>query len=131
MPRDISKASATKAIVQSLEQRMQQQQQQLDSLPLDESSEKGSSATSLPEATSIDFVLSVGDDRSDEDMFQFVNGLDLGSSESSSPHRVVTCTVGSKSSAAHWFVPGVSSVLQGLQAMADTATQTVESRIAT
>ncbi|KAI9234707.1 MAG: glycosyltransferase family 20-domain-containing protein [Podila humilis] len=122
MPRDISKASATKAIVQSLEQRMQQQQQ-LDSLLLDDSSEKGSSTTSLPGATSIDFVLSVGDDRSDEDMFQFVNGLDLGSSESSSPHRVVTCTVGSKSSAARWFVPGVSSVLQGLQAMADTATR--------
>lgn len=105
-----------------------QQQQQLDSLLLDESTEKGSSITSLPgAATSIDFVLSVGDDRSDEDMFQFVNGLDLGSSGSSSLHRVVTCTVGSKSSAAHWFVPGVSSVLQGLQAMADTATQTVES----
>ncbi|KAG0076071.1 hypothetical protein BGZ93_002644 [Podila epicladia] len=109
MPRDISKASATKAIIQSLEE--------------------GSSTTSLPGATAsaIDFVLSVGDDRSDEDMFEFVNGLDLDSSTVSSPHRVVTCTVGSKSSAAHWFVPGVSSVLQGLQAMADTATQTVES----
>ncbi|KAF9306781.1 hypothetical protein BGZ74_003338 [Mortierella antarctica] len=109
MPRDISKASATKAIIQSLEE--------------------GSSITSVPgaAASAIDFVLSVGDDRSDEDMFEFVNGLDLDSSTSSSPHRVVTCTVGSKSSAAHWFVPGVSSVLQGLQAMADTATQTVES----
>ncbi|KAF9338243.1 hypothetical protein BG006_007728 [Podila minutissima] len=109
MPRDISKASATKAIIQSLEE--------------------GSSITSLPgaAASAIDFVLSVGDDRSDEDMFEFVNGLDLDSSTSSSPNRVVTCTVGSKSSAAHWFVPGVSSVLQGLQAMADTATQTVES----
>ncbi|KAF9321645.1 hypothetical protein BG003_000528 [Podila horticola] len=108
MPRDISKASATKAIIQSLEE--------------------GSSTTSLPGAatSAIDFVLSVGDDRSDEDMFEFVNGLDLGSSTSSSTHRVVTCTVGSKSSAAHWFVPGVSSVLQGLQAMADTAVRTVE-----
>ncbi|KAF8926708.1 hypothetical protein BGZ58_010969, partial [Dissophora ornata] len=66
----------------------------------------------------VDFVLCVGDDRSDEDMFQFVNGLKLSGCEQQQ-HRVVTCTVGSKSSEARWFVPGVWSVLQGLQFMAD------------
>ncbi|GJJ69076.1 trehalose 6-phosphate synthase complex regulatory subunit [Entomortierella parvispora] len=92
MPRDVSKAHATKTIFENLVQ------QQAGADP-------------------VDFVLCVGDDRSDEDMFVYCNGLKLG--ENGSERRVVTCTVGSKSSEARWFVPGVSSVLQGLQAMAD------------
>ncbi|KAK3844161.1 MAG: glycosyltransferase family 20-domain-containing protein [Linnemannia gamsii] len=116
MPRDVSKAHATKTIVESLRQQYG------------------------PDA--IDFVLCVGDDRSDEDMFVYCNGLKLGGSngvssggvatadgadgvegaieaeEARENHRVVTCTVGSKGSEARWFVPGVSSVLQGLQVMA-------------
>ncbi|KAF9170844.1 hypothetical protein BGX21_008730 [Mortierella sp. AD011] len=86
MPRDINKASACKTIVESLQQQ--------------------------PGVEPIDFILSIGDDRSDEDMFVYCNGLDIGGE-----NRVVTCTVGSKSSQARWFVPGVSSVLQGLQKM--------------
>ncbi|KAG0051625.1 hypothetical protein BGZ83_003502 [Gryganskiella cystojenkinii] len=102
MPRDISKAHATKTIVESL---MAKQQQQ-----------NGNGVAVDP----VDFVLCVGDDRSDEDMFVYCNGLKLGEEKDAvSEHRVVTCTVGSKSSEARWFVPGVSSVLQGLQAMAD------------
>ena len=97
MPRDVSKAHATKTIVESLAQ-----QQQASGV------------------NPIDFVLCVGDDRSDEEMFMYCNGLKLGEeSGGKSERRVVTCTVGSKSSEAHWFVPGVSSVLQGLQAMVD------------
>ncbi|KAG0326717.1 hypothetical protein BGZ99_009115 [Dissophora globulifera] len=88
MPRDVGKAHATRTIVESLRQQ--------------------------PCSEAIDFVLCLGDDRSDEDMFKYCNGLSLGSE-----HRVVTCTVGSKSSEARWFVPGVSGVLQGLQEMAD------------
>ncbi|KAI7829840.1 glycosyltransferase family 20-domain-containing protein [Gamsiella multidivaricata] len=88
MPRDVSKAHATKTIVETLRQQY------------------GEDA--------MDFVLCIGDDRSDEDMFVYCNGLNLGDE-----HRVVTCTVGSKSSEARWFVPGVWSVLQGLQVMAD------------
>ncbi|KAF9364013.1 hypothetical protein BGX34_002776 [Mortierella sp. NVP85] len=88
MPRDVSKAHATKVIIETLRQ------------------QHG------PDA--IDFVFSIGDDRSDEDMFVYCNGLDLGGEG-----RAVTCTVGSKSSEAHWFVPGVSAALQHLQAMAD------------
>lgn len=117
MPRDVSKAHATKTIVESLRQ------------------QHG------PDA--IDFVLCVGDDRSDEDMFVYCNGLKLGggagnvaagnaaaaaavavgadAEDAREHHRVVTCTVGSKGSEARWFVPGVSTVLQGLQAMASQA----------
>ncbi|KAF9134720.1 hypothetical protein BGW39_006143 [Mortierella sp. 14UC] len=118
MPRDVSKAHATKTIVESLRQ------------------QHG------PDA--IDFVLCIGDDRSDEDMFVYCNGLKLGGGSEAATsnggaivdgadgvdgaaagggaedvnHRVVTCTVGSKGSEARWFVPGVWSVLQGLQIMA-------------
>lgn len=94
MPRDVSKAHAAKTIFENLVQ------QQAGADP-------------------VDFVLCVGDDRSDEDMFVYCNGLKL--SENESERRAVTCTVGSKSSEARWFVPGVSSVLQCLQAMADQA----------
>lgn len=104
MPRDVSKAHATKTIVESL---VQQQQ----------------TGTDAPAVDPVDFVLCMGDDRSDEDMFVYCNGLKLGGGgygkNESEQKRVVTCTVGSKSSEARWFVPGVSSVLQGLQAMAD------------
>lgn len=115
MPRDVSKAHATKTIVESLRQQYG------------------------PDA--IDFVLCIGDDRSDEDMFVYCNGLKLSggagieaagaaaaaaaaavgadAEDAREHHRVVTCTVGSKGSEARWFVPGVSSVLQGLQAMAN------------
>lgn len=47
-----------------------------------------------------DFILCMGDDRTDEDMFDFVNKLD-------NVKTVITCTVGSKSSEAKWFVSGV------------------------
>lgn len=100
MPRDVSKAHATKTIVESL---IQQQQ--------------NGNGNVVP----VDFVLCVGDDRSDEEMFVYCNGLKLGGENENvkSERRVVTCTVGSKSSEARWFVPGASSVLQGLQAMAN------------
>ncbi|KAF9580056.1 threalose-6-phosphate phosphatase [Lunasporangiospora selenospora] len=105
MPRDVSKANATKKIVEGL--RQQALAPGLDVDPLD-------------------FVLCIGDDRSDEDMFVYCNGLDLGKDAGSgrgNEHRIVTCTVGSKSSEARWFIPGVSSVLQGLEIMANQQQQ--------
>ncbi|KAG0239206.1 hypothetical protein BGX31_002981 [Mortierella sp. GBA43] len=92
MPRDVSKAHATKSIVESLRQ------------------QHGSDA--------IDFVFSIGDDRSDEDMFAYCNGLELDGES-----RAVTCTVGSKSSEAHWFVPGVTVALQSLRVLAEAETK--------
>ncbi|CAG8621597.1 9808_t:CDS:10 [Funneliformis mosseae] len=47
-----------------------------------------------------DFILCMGDDRTDEDMFEFVNKLE-------NVKTAITCTVGSKSSEAKWFVSGV------------------------
>lgn len=97
MPRDVSKSHATKTIV--------------DALRAASSSTEGESSR-----PPLDFVISIGDDRSDEDMFKYCNGLqdDMGLSK----NRIVTVTVGSKSSAAKWFVPGVSAVLQNLKTIA-------------
>ncbi|KAG0207707.1 hypothetical protein BGX28_001104 [Mortierella sp. GBA30] len=96
MPRDVSKAHATKTIVESLRQQ----------------GDTDRDANADP----VDFVLCIGDDRSDEEMFSYCNSLLGGDIKE---QRVVTCTVGSKSSEARWFVPGVSTVLQGLKLMAE------------
>ncbi|KAF9212479.1 hypothetical protein BGZ59_006702 [Podila verticillata] len=104
MPRDVSKSHATKFIV--------------DTLRAASSTEGESSSSSRPP---LDFVLSIGDDRSDEDMFEYCNGLTQDDDHTSlTKNQIVTVTVGSKSSAAKWFVPGVSAVLQNLQALAQT-----------
>ncbi|KAF9162723.1 threalose-6-phosphate phosphatase [Actinomortierella ambigua] len=127
MPKDVSKAVATKTIFEQCRQQHLVNPQQYPA---------------------IDFVLAMGDDRSDEEMFEYCNGLaqqdgdddnnegegstadattaaaaaGATSSESQSPRldedRIVTCTVGSKSSEARWFVPGVSSVLESLAILA-------------
>ncbi|KAI7820144.1 glycosyltransferase family 20-domain-containing protein [Gamsiella multidivaricata] len=133
MPRDVSKASATRTIVESLGLIPSSLSDQTEDVePTSSTILSNGSAQNLV-FQPIDFVLCVGDDRSDEDMFQFVNGLELDkgadknmdddneSGGSNEQHQVVTCTVGSKSSEARWFVPGVSSVLQGLQILADSS----------
>ncbi|KAG0358780.1 hypothetical protein BG005_001848 [Podila minutissima] len=94
MPRDVSKSHVTKTIVDALR-----------------------AASAIDKfRPPLDFVVSIGDDRSDEDMFKYCNELqdDTGLNKD----RIVTVTVGSKSSAAKWFVPGVSAVLHNLQTLA-------------
>ncbi|KAF9112767.1 hypothetical protein BGX27_002853 [Mortierella sp. AM989] len=141
MPRDVSKACAARTIVESLSLLSPSSSPHLTCSHTERNGKSSPSlsdhvsllsvsgdnldmaAGSTPASThthnSIDFVLCVGDDRSDEDMFQYVNGLKLANTENKE-HSIVTCTVGSKSSEAHWFVPGVSSVLQGLQLMVES-----------
>ncbi|KAF9205719.1 hypothetical protein BGZ49_003654 [Haplosporangium sp. Z 27] len=145
MPRDVSKACAARTIVESISFLSPSSSPQVT---CSDQNRNGRSSSSLSDCVSslsvsredlnsalesssvsnrnlspLDFVLCVGDDRSDEDMFQYVNGIELAGSESEK-HRIVTCTVGSKSSKAHWFVPGVSTVLQGLQLMAESNNST-------
>ncbi|KAI9020225.1 glycosyltransferase family 20-domain-containing protein [Phycomyces nitens] len=54
-----------------------------------------------------DFVLSIGDDRSDEDMFGLLNKQEIP--------NVFTCTVGSRSTEAKYFVSNVQGVLATLE----------------
>ncbi|KAI7884621.1 hypothetical protein K492DRAFT_158031 [Lichtheimia hyalospora FSU 10163] len=56
-----------------------------------------------------DFVLAIGDDRMDEDMFAFLNKQKI-------PH-VITCTVGPRSTEAKHFVPNVEGVLTTLETL--------------
>ncbi|KAI8372791.1 glycosyltransferase family 20-domain-containing protein [Radiomyces spectabilis] len=56
-----------------------------------------------------DFVLSIGDDRSDEDMFAYLN-------KQKGP-RVFTCTVGMRSTDAKYYIPNVEEVLCTIESL--------------
>ena len=58
-----------------------------------------------------DFILAIGDDRTDEDMFKYVNKLENVKTK-------ITCTVGSKSSEASYFISGVMGVVTCLDILA-------------
>ena len=66
-----------------------------------------------------DFVLCIGDDRSDEDMFEGISAtinkdLLLGSS-------VFACTVGQKPSKAKYYLDDTNEVISTLRALADAS----------
>ncbi|KAF9437804.1 hypothetical protein BGZ76_011046 [Entomortierella beljakovae] len=154
MPRDVSKACAARTIVESLSYISPSSSPHLMSTDTEgnggvspslsdcvsslsvssdihcKDANSASAAAHTQAINPIDFILCVGDDRSDEDMFQYVNGININGDEDVK-NRIVTCTVGSKSSEAHWFIPGVSSVLQGLQLLVNsTASSTSETKSA-
>lgn len=56
-----------------------------------------------------DFVLSIGDDRMDEDMFAFLNKQEQ--------RAMITCIVGLRSTEAKYFLPNVQSVLHTLESL--------------
>ncbi|KAJ0971468.1 hypothetical protein J5N97_019427 [Dioscorea zingiberensis] len=67
-----------------------------------------------------DFVLCVGDDRSDEDMFEGINGIvnkDMVASNTS----VYACTVGQKPSKAKYYLDDTFDVINMLQALAEAS----------
>lgn len=68
---------------------------------------KSSIANRILQETTPDFVLAIGDDRSDEDMFLFLKKQkDL---------KVINCTVGTRSTEANYSIPNVNSVLSTLE----------------
>lgn len=71
---------------------------------------KSSIANRILQETTPDFVLSIGDDRSDEDMFNFLH--------KQKSIKVVTCAVGKKSTEANYYIPNVDAVLTTLEALA-------------
>ncbi|GAA0150040.1 hypothetical protein LIER_09066 [Lithospermum erythrorhizon] len=64
-----------------------------------------------------DFVLCIGDDRSDEDMFESITSFGSSASPSSVPD-IFACTVGQKPSKAKYFLNNTSDVLELLEALA-------------
>ncbi|RCH98250.1 hypothetical protein CU098_006435 [Rhizopus stolonifer] len=68
---------------------------------------KSSIANRILQDIKPDFVLSIGDDRSDEDMFTFLNKQkDL---------KVITCKVGKRGTEARYYIPNVDTVLSILE----------------
>lgn len=65
-----------------------------------------------------DFVLCIGDDRSDEDMFEVITSA----RESLSPvAEVFACTVGQKPSKAKYYLDDTSEILRLLQGFANAS----------
>lgn len=64
-----------------------------------------------------DFVLCVGDDRSDEDMFESISQATYGSSLPIAP-EIFACTVGQKPSKARYYLDDEEDVLALLKGLA-------------
>ncbi|KAL9257758.1 putative alpha,alpha-trehalose-phosphate synthase [UDP-forming] 7 [Drosera capensis] len=67
-----------------------------------------------------DFVLCVGDDRSDEDMFEII-GSAISSGILSSNTSVYACTVGQKPSKAKYYLDDTTEVITMLEALAEAS----------
>lgn len=65
-----------------------------------------------------DFVLCIGDDRSDEDMFEIFGNTTLSSALSIKASNFA-CTVGQKPSKARYYVDDTSQVLSILESLAE------------
>eukprot|EP00002_Diphylleia_rotans_P019351 TRINITY_DN3747_c0_g1_i1.p1 TRINITY_DN3747_c0_g1~~TRINITY_DN3747_c0_g1_i1.p1 ORF type:complete len:678 (-),score=136.85 TRINITY_DN3747_c0_g1_i1:69-2102(-) len=76
---------------------------------------------SLVEEQKFDFILAMGDDRADEDMFSYLKARFTGPSEQTS---VFSVTVGRKPSHAHFFVEDVEESKEVLQAIRISAAKT-------
>lgn len=67
-----------------------------------------------------DFVLCIGDDRSDEDMFEDMSAMARNTLSNSA---VFACTVGQKPSKAKYYLDDTADVVMMLQALADATDQ--------
>ena len=71
-----------------------------------------------------DFVLCIGDDRSDEDMFETISRSSSNNAASLPPTAgVFACTVGQKPSTAKYYLDDSAEVIKLLQGLASASTQ--------
>ncbi|WOL20133.1 alpha,alpha-trehalose-phosphate synthase [Canna indica] len=70
-----------------------------------------------------DFVLCIGDDRSDEDMFEVITAAMAGASLSSTS-EVFACTVGQKPSKAKYYLDDTAEIVRLMQGLASVSEQT-------
>ena len=73
-----------------------------------------------------DFVLCIGDDRSDEDMFEVITDAITGPSLSPVA-EVFLCTVGRKPSKAKYYLEDTTEIVRMLQGLATTSDQMARS----
>ncbi|XP_068309280.1 probable alpha,alpha-trehalose-phosphate synthase [UDP-forming] 9 [Pyrus communis] len=64
-----------------------------------------------------DFVLCIGDDRSDEDMFESISSTTYSSSQAAAP-EIFACTVGQKPSKARYYLDDTADVITLLKGLA-------------
>ncbi len=79
-------------------------------------------------ARQADFVLCIGDDRSDEDMFEII-GDAMNSGVLSSNTSVFACTVGQKPSKAKYYLDDTVEVINMLEALADASDPSPSPRV--
>lgn len=73
-----------------------------------------------------DFVLCIGDDRSDEDMFEIIDSA-LSRNILSQNTKVFACTVGQKPSKAKYYLDDPSEVILMLESLAEISDTPVNS----
>ncbi|KAF3332087.1 alpha,alpha-trehalose-phosphate synthase [Carex littledalei] len=71
-----------------------------------------------------DFVLCIGDDRSDEDMFEVISSA-VGGPTFASEAEVFACTVGRKPSKAKYYVDDTADIFRVMQGLANVSDQSV------
>lgn len=76
-----------------------------------------------------EFVLCIGDDRSDEDMFEVITGATAGPSMSTIA-EVFACTVGQKPSKAKYYLEDTVEIVRMLQGLATASDQLARAAIA-
>jgi trehalose 6-phosphate synthase/phosphatase len=72
-----------------------------------------------------EYVLCIGDDRTDEEMFDYVNSAAYSSKQTRHPIGATTVTVGRKTTKASFFLSGVSSVVDLLERLCVSSEQQV------
>lgn len=68
----------------------------------------------------MDFVMCIGDDRSDEDMFESISSIASSSTLQGVP-EIFACTVGQKPSKARYYLDDTADVLMLLQGLASAS----------
>lgn len=77
-------------------------------------------ATLLNNGKAPDFVICIGDDRSDEDMFESINGYSNNPSVLTVA-EIFACTVGQKPSKAKYYLDDTVDVIKMLQGLANAS----------
>lgn len=72
--------------------------------------------------TLLDFVLCIGDDRSDEDMFEVISSC-VGGPSLSPAAEVFACTVGRKPSKAKYYLDDTVEIVRLMQGLASVSEQ--------
>lgn len=69
------------------------------------------------ESTPPDFILTIGDDTSDEEMFKYLNSVQHHISSLKENTKIFTCTIGRKPSSAQYYLNEVHEVIEYLESL--------------